>query len=67
MRTLWRLVTTPIIAGVEFYRWLTDPDLRDRLRSAARARRAHLTGWTRTADEVGAVLSRVAQPGPLAR
>ncbi|GIG03342.1 glycosyl transferase [Catellatospora coxensis] len=47
--------------------WLTDPDLRDRLRHAARARRAGLTGWTRTADQVAAVLSRVEGSGPLAR
>ncbi|WP_155386530.1 glycosyltransferase family 4 protein [Catellatospora paridis] len=53
--------------GDALRRWLTEPDLRDRLRDAARARRAHLTGWTRTAEEVGAVLSRVAQPGPVAR
>lgn len=41
-------------------RWLTDPDLRDRLRQAARARRAGLTGWTHTAEHLGAVLSQVA-------
>lgn len=48
-------------------RWLTDADLRDRLRRSARARRAHLTGWTRTAERIGAVLCRVEGSGPLAR
>lgn len=48
-------------------RWLTDADLRDRLRRTARARRAHLTHWTRTAERIGTVLRRVEAHGPLAR
>ncbi|WP_144128031.1 glycosyltransferase family 4 protein [Catellatospora sichuanensis] len=47
--------------------WLTDGDLRGRLRGAARARRVGLTGWTRTAEQVGEVLSRVGARRPLAR
>jgi glycosyltransferase involved in cell wall biosynthesis len=39
-------------------RWLTDPDLRDRLRRAARGRRETLTGWDVTARTVAAVLTR---------
>jgi glycosyltransferase involved in cell wall biosynthesis len=37
-------------------RWLAEPDLRDRLRAAARARRATLTGWAATAEHVAEVL-----------
>ncbi|MFC0032793.1 glycosyltransferase family 4 protein [Micromonospora chaiyaphumensis] len=37
-------------------RWLTDPDLRDRLRRAARQRRDTLTGWPVTADRLAAAL-----------
>ncbi|NES27207.1 glycosyltransferase [Micromonospora terminaliae] len=36
--------------------WLTEPDLRDRLRRAARRRRDTLTGWPVTADRLAAVL-----------
>ncbi|MET8911505.1 glycosyltransferase family 4 protein [Micromonospora sp. NPDC004551] len=37
-------------------RWLTDPDLRDRLRRAARQRRDTLSGWPVTADRLAAAL-----------
>ncbi|MDT0330123.1 glycosyltransferase family 4 protein [Nocardiopsis lambiniae] len=37
-------------------RWLTEPDLRDRLRSSARLRRTDLTGWAEVARGVAAVL-----------
>ncbi|MET7966463.1 glycosyltransferase family 4 protein [Micromonospora sp. NPDC005305] len=37
-------------------RWLTDPDLRDRLRRAARQRRDTLTGWAVTGDRLAAAL-----------
>ncbi|MEV7551353.1 glycosyltransferase family 4 protein [Amycolatopsis sp. NPDC089917] len=37
-------------------RWLTEPDLRDRLRASARLRRETLTGWDETARGVAAVL-----------
>ncbi|MFC0505608.1 glycosyltransferase family 4 protein [Micromonospora costi] len=40
-------------------RWLGDADLRDRLRGAARARRATLAGWPATAAQVAAVLAEV--------
>lgn len=36
--------------------WLTDVDLRERLRRSARERRASLRPWSRTAHEVSAVL-----------
>ncbi|WP_262285573.1 glycosyltransferase family 4 protein [Micromonospora sp. MA102] len=36
--------------------WLTDPDLRDRLRRAARRRRDTLSGWPLTADRLAAAL-----------
>jgi glycosyltransferase involved in cell wall biosynthesis len=38
-------------------RWLTEPDLRRRLRGAARARRTTLTGWPTTAALVSTVLT----------
>jgi hypothetical protein len=41
-------------------RWLTEPDLRRRLRQAARARRATLTGWSVTARLVSDALRGVA-------
>jgi glycosyltransferase involved in cell wall biosynthesis len=41
-------------------RWLGDPDLRRRLRSAARGRRATLAGWPATAERVAGVLAAVA-------
>jgi glycosyltransferase involved in cell wall biosynthesis len=40
-------------------RWLTEPDLRRRLRQAARARRATLTGWSVTARLVSDALRGV--------
>lgn len=36
--------------------WLEDPQLRDRLRRCARARRATLSGWGTTARSIGSVL-----------
>ncbi|MEU8264620.1 glycosyltransferase family 4 protein [Micromonospora sp. NPDC048999] len=41
-------------------RWLTDPNLRDRLRRAARQRRDALTGWAVTADRLAAALTEAA-------
>lgn len=40
--------------------WLTDADLRERLRRAARTRRSALTGWPVTADRLSTVLTGVA-------
>lgn len=45
----------PALAGA-LRRWLGDPDLRRRLRRAARARRATLTGWSETSGLISAVL-----------
>ncbi|MEU8340713.1 Glycosyltransferase involved in cell wall bisynthesis [Actinomadura meyerae] len=40
-------------------RWLVDPDLRGRLRAAARLRRTMLPGWDDTARRMATVLSRL--------
>jgi glycosyltransferase involved in cell wall biosynthesis len=40
-------------------RWLTDADLRDRLRQAARRRREELAPWSATAARIGSVLTAV--------
>jgi glycosyltransferase involved in cell wall biosynthesis len=37
--------------------WLTDATLRERLRQRARERRLHLHPWSRTAEQVSAVLA----------
>ena len=42
-------------------RWLAEPELRERLRAAARERRAALPGWQRTVDRVAQVLSGLAE------
>jgi glycosyltransferase involved in cell wall biosynthesis len=39
--------------------WLTDADLRERLRGAARAGRTGLDGWTTTAERISTVLAGV--------
>jgi glycosyltransferase involved in cell wall biosynthesis len=41
-------------------RWLTDADVRRRLRGSARGRRSTLTGWSVTARQVGDALAAVA-------
>jgi glycosyltransferase involved in cell wall biosynthesis len=41
--------------------WLTDSDLRERLRAAARERRTTLSGWSATADRVSQFLARLAR------
>ena len=40
--------------------WLTDAALRERLRQRARERRLHLHPWSRTAEQVSAVLATLA-------
>jgi hypothetical protein len=40
--------------------WLTDPDLRDRLRQAARERRTTLSPWSDTSARISRVLAGVA-------
>jgi glycosyltransferase involved in cell wall biosynthesis len=44
-------------------RWLSDTDLRHRLRRSARGRRTTLTGWAVTAELISEVLDRVAAAG----
>ena len=44
--------------------WLSEPELRDRLRRAARNRRASLRGWQDTAGTVSRVLSAVLSEPP---
>jgi glycosyltransferase involved in cell wall biosynthesis len=47
------------LAGA-LHRWLSEPDLRDRLRRSARARRTTLTGWAVTSDLVSSTLKGIA-------
>ena len=44
--------------------WLTDADLRQRLRSAARGRRGMLTGWEETSNRLARVLTQVTRSSP---
>lgn len=44
--------------------WLTDPELRERWRADALARRDTLTGWDETARRLGRVLETVNRSGP---
>ena len=53
----------PAALAAALRRWLDDAELRSRLRSAARQRRATLAGWPETAERVGAVLAEVAAEG----
>jgi glycosyltransferase involved in cell wall biosynthesis len=46
--------------GAALRRWLSDAELRARVRRAARERRASLRGWDATAAEVAGVLTEVA-------
>ena len=57
----------PVALGEVLRRWLEDPDLRDRLRRSARARRTTLTSWAATARLVSEALWRVAAPEDAAR
>jgi glycosyltransferase involved in cell wall biosynthesis len=50
----------PAALGAALRRWLGDPALRERLRRAARERRATLRGWDATAADVARVLGEVA-------
>ncbi len=50
----------PALTGV-LRRWLTDADVRQDLRAAARERRTTLSGWSVTADRVARVLEEVAR------
>jgi glycosyltransferase involved in cell wall biosynthesis len=50
----------PAALGAALRAWLEDAELRDRLRRAARERRAHLRPWAATASAVADVLAGVA-------
>ena len=50
----------PASLGAALRAWLEDAELRDRLRRAARERRAHLRPWAATASAVADVLAGVA-------
>jgi glycosyltransferase involved in cell wall biosynthesis len=47
----------PAALAAALRRWLTGPDLRDRLRRAALARRGTLTGWDVTAQHIATALT----------
>lgn len=49
----------PVALAEALRSWLVDADLRDRLRHGARQRRRDLTPWSRTAEQVSAVLGGV--------
>ena len=53
----------PAALGAALRAWLEDPELRDRLRRAARERRAELRPWAATARAVADVLAGVAARG----
>ena len=44
--------------------WLTNPDLRERLRKAAQGRRDMLSGWEETSNRLARVLTRVTRSSP---
>jgi glycosyltransferase involved in cell wall biosynthesis len=48
----------PAVLGAALRAWLTDAALRERLRGAARERRAELRPWSATTAEIAAVLTR---------
>jgi glycosyltransferase involved in cell wall biosynthesis len=50
----------PQALAVALRGWLTDPDVRQHLRAAARERRRALSGWATTTDRVARVLTEVA-------
>jgi glycosyltransferase involved in cell wall biosynthesis len=50
----------PVDLAAALRRWLSDGELRDGLRAAARERRARLDGWSVTADRVADALLEVA-------
>ncbi|MBE1487576.1 glycosyltransferase family 4 protein [Plantactinospora soyae] len=54
----------PVALAGALRRWLTEPDLRSRLRRAARDRRATLLGWETTVQTMSGVLERLRrEPG----
>jgi glycosyltransferase involved in cell wall biosynthesis len=53
----------PAALGIALRSWLRDPDLRGRLRRAARERRASLRGWDVATSEVARALAAAAGDG----
>jgi glycosyltransferase involved in cell wall biosynthesis len=51
----------PAALGVALRAWLTDAELRERSRGAARERRASLSGWSTTTSAVAGVLAGVSR------
>jgi glycosyltransferase involved in cell wall biosynthesis len=49
----------PVALGAALRAWLSDAELRERLRRAARERRASLRGWDATTEDLAGVLARV--------
>jgi glycosyltransferase involved in cell wall biosynthesis len=47
----------PVALAGALRAWLTDPDLRERLRGAARERRTSLSGWSATTSVIAGVLA----------
>jgi glycosyltransferase involved in cell wall biosynthesis len=50
----------PVALAEALRAWLGDADLRRRLRHAAEQRRATLSGWSSTADQISRVIAEVA-------
>jgi glycosyltransferase involved in cell wall biosynthesis len=55
----------PAALAAALRRWLGDPELRGRLRRAARERRASLRSWHATTADVAGVLARAAAGVPV--
>jgi glycosyltransferase involved in cell wall biosynthesis len=53
----------PVALAGSLRRWLSEPDLRHRLRRSARDRRPTLTGWAVTSELISRVLNRVSVAG----
>jgi glycosyltransferase involved in cell wall biosynthesis len=52
----------PAALAATLRRWLSDPEVRERVRDAAARRRTELRPWTATARDLEAVLNQVAAP-----
>jgi glycosyltransferase involved in cell wall biosynthesis len=58
------LLVPPDGLATALRRWLTDADLRERLRQAARERRGMLEGWEETSNRLARVLTQVTRSSP---
>jgi glycosyltransferase involved in cell wall biosynthesis len=58
------LLVPPAGLAVALRSWLTDADLRERLRRAARDRRGMLSGWEETSNSLARVLTQVTRSSP---